>query len=140
MTETKPAPSPSRRKESKPESRPLIPATQGNSNEMRAEMNRVRLRISERLKESQSTVASLTTFNEIVISPLVENWTKFKDQILKEHSIKLRFMSVSPRASVIALKESPRRARAARATRSSIAFMSIRASRLLRPRVSSRLC
>ena len=64
---------------------------------------------------------------------------KFKDQILKEHNIKLGFMPAFARASVLALEKSPRQTRASRATRSFIAIMSISASRLLRPRVSSRL-
>jgi 2-oxoglutarate dehydrogenase E2 component (dihydrolipoamide succinyltransferase) len=70
-------------------------------------MNRMRLRISERLKESQNTAASLTTFNEIDMSSLMEMRAKFKDQILKEHNIKLGFMSAFARASVLALKEIP---------------------------------
>lgn len=70
-------------------------------------MNRMRLRISERLKESQDTAASLTTFNEIDMSSLMEMRGKFKDQILKEHNIKLGFMSAFARASVLALKEIP---------------------------------
>lgn len=45
----------------------------GQRNEKRVKMNRMRLRIAERLKESQNTSASLTTFNEIdmrfIISP-----------------------------------------------------------------------
>ncbi len=67
----------------------------------------MRLRISERLKESQNTAASLTTFNEIDMSSLVEMRAKFKDHILKEHNIMLRFMSAFARASVLALKEIP---------------------------------
>jgi 2-oxoglutarate dehydrogenase E2 component (dihydrolipoamide succinyltransferase) len=70
-------------------------------------MNRMRLRISERLKESQNTAASLTTFNEIDMSSLIEMRSKFKEQILKDQNIKLGFMSAFARASVLALKEIP---------------------------------
>jgi len=70
-------------------------------------MNRMRLRISERLKESQDTAASLTTFNEIDMSSLMEMRAKYKDQILKDQGIKLGFMSAFARASVLALKEIP---------------------------------
>lgn len=37
----------------------------GQRQERRVKMNRMRLRIAERLKDSQNTAASLTTFNEI---------------------------------------------------------------------------
>jgi len=67
----------------------------------------MRLRISERLKESQNTAASLTTFNEIDMSSLMEMRGKYKDQILKDQGIKLGFMSAFARASVLALKEIP---------------------------------
>lgn len=70
-------------------------------------MNRMRLRISERLKESQNTAASLTTFNEIDMSSLMEMRSKYKDQILKDQGIKLGFMSAFAHASVLALKEIP---------------------------------
>jgi len=70
-------------------------------------MNRMRLRISERLKESQNTAASLTTFNEIDMSSLMEMRAKYKDQILKDHNVKLGFMSAFARASVLSLREIP---------------------------------
>lgn len=40
-------------------------ASIGTRTEKRVKMNRMRLRIAERLKESQNVAASLTTFNEI---------------------------------------------------------------------------
>lgn len=70
-------------------------------------MNRMRLRIAERLKESQNAAASLTTFNEIDMSSLMEMRKKYKDQILKEHDVKLGFMSAFAKASCLALKEIP---------------------------------
>lgn len=42
-------------------SEPTIPG----SGERRVKMNRMRMKIAERLKESQDTAASLTTFNEV---------------------------------------------------------------------------
>lgn len=45
---------------------PTASVTAANSrNERREKMSRMRLRIADRLKESQDTAASLTTFNEI---------------------------------------------------------------------------
>lgn len=70
-------------------------------------MNRMRLRIAERLKESQNAAASLTTFNEIDMSSLMEMRKKFKDQVLKEHDVKLGFMSAFAKACTLALREIP---------------------------------
>ena len=60
----------------------------------------MRLRIAERLKESQNAAASLTTFNEIDMSSLMEMRKKYKDQVLKEHDVKLGFMSAFAKASI----------------------------------------
>lgn len=70
-------------------------------------MSRMRQRIAERLKESQNAAASLTTFNEIDMSSLMEMRKKYKDQVLKEHDVKLGFMSAFAKASTLALKEIP---------------------------------
>ena len=61
-------------------------------------MNRMRLRIAERLKQSQNTAASLTTFNEVDMSSLMEMRKLYKDSILKKTGIKLGFMSAFSRA------------------------------------------
>jgi len=42
-------------------------------------MNRMRLRIAERLKQSQNTAASLTTFNEVDMSALMEFRKLYKE-------------------------------------------------------------
>lgn len=86
---------------------PPAPKALGNRGETRVKMNRMRLRISERLKESQNAAASLTTFNEIDMSSLMEMRKKYKDQVLKEHDVKLGFMSAFARACTLALKEIP---------------------------------
>jgi len=70
-------------------------------------MSRMRLRISERLKESQNTSASLTTFNEIDMSSLINMRKTYKDQILKQHDVKFGFMSAFAKACSLALKEIP---------------------------------
>ncbi|KAH8829375.1 hypothetical protein DL96DRAFT_1597875 [Flagelloscypha sp. PMI_526] len=99
-------PSPS--KETKPqETKPSPAPAAGSRNETRIKMSRMRLRISERLKESQNAAASLTTFNEIDMSALMALRKKYKDDILKEHGVKLGFMSAFARASCLALKEIP---------------------------------
>lgn len=70
-------------------------------------MNRMRLRISERLKQSQNTAASLTTFNEVDMTAIMELRKKYKDEILKKHGVKLGFMSAFSKAAILAMKEIP---------------------------------
>ncbi|KAG2037488.1 dihydrolipoyllysine-residue succinyltransferase 1 [Suillus americanus] len=97
----------SKPKEEKPKAPTPAPKTPGNRGETRVKMNRMRLRIAERLKESQNAAASLTTFNEIDMSSLMEMRKKYKDEVLKEHDVKLGFMSAFARACTLALKEIP---------------------------------
>jgi 2-oxoglutarate dehydrogenase E2 component (dihydrolipoamide succinyltransferase) len=78
-----------------------------NRQERRVKMNRMRLRIAERLKQSQNTAASLTTFNEVDMSSLVEFRKLYKDDVLKKTSVKLGFMSAFSRACILAMKEIP---------------------------------
>ncbi|OJA11367.1 hypothetical protein AZE42_05151 [Rhizopogon vesiculosus] len=94
-------------KESKAPPPAPAPKTPGSRGETRVKMNRMRLRIAERLKESQNAAASLTTFNEIDMSSLMEMRKKYKDEVLKEHDVKLGFMSAFARACTLALKEIP---------------------------------
>ena len=70
-------------------------------------MNRMRLRIAERLKQSQNTAAALTTFNEVDMSSLVQLRNLYKENILKKTGVKLGFMSAFSRACVLAIKEIP---------------------------------
>ena len=70
-------------------------------------MNRMRLRIAERLKQSQNTAASLTTFNEVDMSSIMEFRKLYKDDILKKTGVKLGFMSAFARASILVMKEIP---------------------------------
>jgi 2-oxoglutarate dehydrogenase E2 component (dihydrolipoamide succinyltransferase) len=70
-------------------------------------MNRMRLRIAERLKQSQNTAASLTTFQEVDMSALMDLRKRYKDDILKRTGIKFGFMSAFSRACVLAMKELP---------------------------------
>ncbi|KAG5722212.1 hypothetical protein E4T56_gene5318 [Termitomyces sp. T112] len=98
------------KKEAAPKQQESAPATRpalGSRGETRVKMNRMRLRIAERLKESQNAAASLTTFNEIDMSSLMEMRKKFKDQVLKEHDVKLGFMSAFAKACTLALREIP---------------------------------
>jgi 2-oxoglutarate dehydrogenase E2 component (dihydrolipoamide succinyltransferase) len=75
--------------------------------DFQVKMNRMRLRIAERLKQSQNTAASLTTFNEVDMSSLMEFRKLYKDDVLKRTGVKLGFMSAFSRACVLAMKEVP---------------------------------
>ncbi|XP_052010184.1 dihydrolipoyllysine-residue succinyltransferase component of 2-oxoglutarate dehydrogenase complex, mitochondrial-like [Xyrauchen texanus] len=75
--------------------------------EHRVKMNRMRLRIAQRLKEAQSTCAMLTTFNEVDMSNITEMRKQYKDAFLKKHGIKLGFMSVFVKAAAYALTDQP---------------------------------
>ena len=102
--ESKPAP----KEESKPsQSQPAPAPKAGERGEHRVKMNRMRKRIAERLKESQNTAASLTTFNEIDMSSLMQFRARNKDRILKETGVKLGFMGAFAKACALALKEIP---------------------------------
>ncbi|KAF2399832.1 dihydrolipoamide succinyltransferase [Trichodelitschia bisporula] len=79
----------------------------GNREEKRVKMNRMRLRIAERLKQAQNTAASLSTFQEVDMSALVDFRKKYKDEYLKKTGVKIGFMGAFARACVLAMKEIP---------------------------------
>ncbi|KAL8740524.1 MAG: hypothetical protein Q9190_006785 [Brigantiaea leucoxantha] len=83
------------------------PPPYGSREERRVKMNRMRLRIAERLKQSQNTAASLTTFNEVDMSSLMQFRKTYKDEILKKSGVKLGFMGAFSRACVLAMKDVP---------------------------------
>jgi len=75
--------------------------------EQRVAMSRLRARIAERLIQSQSTAAILTTFNEVNMAPVIELRKKYQERFEKEHGTKLGFMSFFVKAAVHALKKYP---------------------------------
>ena len=79
----------------------------GERPEERVPMSRLRARIAERLIQSQSTNAILTTFNEVNMKPVMDMRNKYKDRFEKEHGVKLGFMSFFVKAAVHALKKYP---------------------------------
>lgn len=103
---SKPAPAPKKEAPKEAPKTESKPAT-GGREERRVKMNRMRLRIAERLKQSQNTAASLTTFNEVDMSSLMEFRKLYKDDILKKTGVKLGFMSAFSRACVLAMKDVP---------------------------------
>jgi 2-oxoglutarate dehydrogenase E2 component (dihydrolipoamide succinyltransferase) len=79
----------------------------GDRPEERVPMSRLRARVAERLLQSQSTNAILTTFNEINMAPVMDMRKRMQDRFEKEHGVKLGFMSFFVKAAVHALKKFP---------------------------------
>ncbi len=78
-----------------------------NRPEQRVPMSRLRARVAERLLQSQSTNAILTTFNEVNMAPVMEMRKRMQERFEKEHGVKLGFMSFFVKAAVHALKKFP---------------------------------
>ena len=88
-------------------SAPAVDTGLGERPEQRVPMSRLRARVAERLLQSQSTNAILTTFNEINMAPVMEMRKRFQEKFEKEHAVKLGFMSFFVKAAVHALKKFP---------------------------------
>ena len=87
-----------------------VPTIRDDNNgraEQRVPMSRLRKRVAERLLQSQSNAAILTTFNEVNMQPLIDIRNRYKSQFEKEHGVKLGFMSFFVKAAVAALKKYP---------------------------------
>ncbi len=79
----------------------------GNRVEQRVPMTRLRQRVAERLVQSNTENAILTTFNEINMKPVMDLRAHYKERFQKEYGIKLGFMSFFVKAAVGALKKYP---------------------------------
>ena len=75
--------------------------------EERVKMSKLRQTIARRLKESQNTMASLTTFNEIDMSAVMALRAEYKEEFEKKHGVRLGFMGFFIKAVVSALKQIP---------------------------------
>jgi 2-oxoglutarate dehydrogenase E2 component (dihydrolipoamide succinyltransferase) len=79
----------------------------GERPEQRVPMSRLRARVAQRLVESQSINAILTTFNEVNMQPVMSLRKQYAERFEKEHGVKLGFMSFFVKAAVYALKKYP---------------------------------
>ena len=79
----------------------------GDRPEKRVAMSRLRLRIAERMVQSQSTAAILTTFNEVDMQAIIDFRARYRERFEKEHGVKLGFTSFFVKAVVAALKKFP---------------------------------
>ncbi len=82
-------------------SQPDLPGTR------REKMTRLRQRIAERMVEAQRTAAILTTFNEIDMTGVLELRKEHQEDFEARHGVKLGFMSLFGRASILALRDFP---------------------------------
>lgn len=77
----------------------------GDRVEKRVPMTRLRAKVAERLVEAQSSMAMLTTFNEVNMKPIMDLRSKYKDLFEKKHDgVRLGFMSFFVKAATEALK------------------------------------
>jgi len=89
-----------------PAPEPELPAVSSDGDRV-VPMNRIRLKIAERLVQAQHTAAILTTFNEIDMSRVMDVRARYKDAFEKKHGVKLGFMSFFAGACVQALADVP---------------------------------
>ena len=75
--------------------------------EQRVPMSRLRARVAERLVQSQSTNAILTTFNEVNMAPVMALRKQYGDKFEKTHGVRLGFMGFFVKAAVAALQKYP---------------------------------
>jgi len=85
----------------------VAPPSLGERPEQRVPMSRLRARVAERLLQSQSSSAILTTFNEVNMAPVIDMRKRFQEKFEKEHGVKIGFMSFFVKAAVHALKKYP---------------------------------
>jgi 2-oxoglutarate dehydrogenase E2 component (dihydrolipoamide succinyltransferase) len=86
---------------------PPRPAAPAGERETREKMTTRRKRIAENLLLSQSSTATLTTFNEIDMSAVSALRERMKEKVEKEHGVKLSFMPFFVKAATMALKAYP---------------------------------
>jgi len=70
-------------------------------------MTRLRVTIAKRLKESQDTAATLSTFNEVDMQSINQMRQDYKEDFQNKYSVKLGFMSFFVKSCVVALKNFP---------------------------------
>ena len=75
--------------------------------EERVKMTRLRVTIAKRLKESQDTAATLSTFNEVDMQSIIQMRQDYKEDFQNKYSVKLGFMSFFVKSCVVALKNFP---------------------------------
>lgn len=83
------------------------PIDERSRTEKRTKMSKIRRLIANRLVEVQKNTAMLTTFNEVDMTAVMELRDKYKEVFLKEHGVKLGFMSFFVKACTAAMRAYP---------------------------------
>jgi 2-oxoglutarate dehydrogenase E2 component (dihydrolipoamide succinyltransferase) len=91
----------------KPAPAPAVAIPLGERTEQRVPMSRLRARIAERLLQSQSTNAILTTFNEVNMGPIMALRKQYAEKFEKAHGVRLGFMGFFVKAACAALQKFP---------------------------------
>ncbi len=86
---------------------PSVSISLGERPEQRVPMSRLRARVAERLVQSQSTNAILTTFNEVNMAPIIAMRKQYGEKFEKTHGVRLGFMGFFVKAAVAALQKFP---------------------------------
>jgi 2-oxoglutarate dehydrogenase E2 component (dihydrolipoamide succinyltransferase) len=86
---------------------PAVEVPLADRPEQRVPMSRLRARIAERLIQSQSTNAILTTFNEVNMAPVIALRKQYGEKFEKTHGVRLGFMAFFVKAAVAALQKYP---------------------------------
>jgi 2-oxoglutarate dehydrogenase E2 component (dihydrolipoamide succinyltransferase) len=108
-TKPTPAPAPALPSPAAPVESPKAKSDTGSASgrQSRTKMNKLRQTIASRLVKAQHEAAMLTTFNECDMSAVMALRTKYQDDFVKKHGVKLGFMSFFTKAVVQALKDVP---------------------------------
>ena len=101
------APEPARAAAAPARPAPPSPMPVGGRGMRREKMTKLRMRIAERLVESQQTTATLTTFNEVDMSAVMALRDKYKDKFKEQKGVNLGFMSFFTKAVTEALRLYP---------------------------------
>jgi 2-oxoglutarate dehydrogenase E2 component (dihydrolipoamide succinyltransferase) len=75
--------------------------------EERIKMTRLRMTIAKRLKQAQETAATLTTFNEVDMSNIIQMRKEHREDFQSRFGTKLGFMSFFVKACIVGLKSFP---------------------------------
>lgn len=82
-------------------------SSQGDRDEKRVPMTRLRKTIAKRLLEAKNATAMLTTFNEVNMKPIMDLRKKYKDVFEERHGTRMGFMGFYVKAVTEALKRFP---------------------------------
>jgi 2-oxoglutarate dehydrogenase E2 component (dihydrolipoamide succinyltransferase) len=102
-TAATPAPEP----KAQPAPAPVAPPAPKEERFTRKKLSPLRRKIAAQLVMAQQTAAILTTFNECDMSAVMEMRARYQEAFVKDHGVKLGFMSFFLKAAVAALKAVP---------------------------------